>query len=77
MKLQPQVQGKVVAESHATWKLVKGDKIRVGEEWHVMFPDGSVQIFVSKRLVEQAAKAYFKKSVKDGCVGIGKIEWRT
>lgn len=70
-------QGKVVADYSGTWKMTKQGKVEVGEQWHVMFPDGSVQVFFSKKAVEKAAKAYFKKNVKEGCVGIGKIEWRT
>lgn len=76
-KMQPQTQGKIVAEYGAIWKMTKSGKVQVGEEWHVMFPNGSVQVFTSKTAVEKAAKAYFQKTVKSGCVGIGKIEWRT
>lgn len=76
-KLPVDVQGKVVADYSGTWKMTKQGKVEVGEQWHVMFPDGSVQVFFSKKAVEKAAKAYFKKNVKEGCVGIGKIEWRT
>jgi hypothetical protein len=76
-KMRPQAQGKIVAESHATWTMTKHGKVRIGEEWFVMFPDGSVQILTSKKAVTKAAKEWFKKTVKPGCVGIGKIEWRT
>ena len=73
-KLPIDVQGKVVADYSGTWKMTKQMKVEVGEQWHVMFPDGSVQVFFSKKAVEKAAKAYFKKNVKEGHVGIGKIE---
>ena len=76
-KLQPQDQGKVVAESHGTWQMLKNEKVQVGEEWFVMFPDGSVQVLMTKKAVEKAAKDWFKKTVKPGCVGVGKIEWIT
>ena len=75
--LIPQDQGKIVAEYGAVWKQTKTGKIKVGEEWHVMFPDGTVQVFTTKKAVERAAKTYFKKNVKAGCVGVGKVEWRT
>lgn len=63
LKLIAQDQGKIVVE--------------VGEEWYVMFPDGTTKVFASKKAVEVAAKNYFKRSVEPGHVGVGRIEWRT
>jgi hypothetical protein len=77
LKLQPQDQGKIIADYSAVWKITKHGKVQVGEEWYVMFPDGSVTILKTKKAVEKAAREYFKKTVKDGQVGIGRIEWRT
>lgn len=66
MKLQPQNQGKIIADYNND-----------PDEWVVMFPDGTVQIFTSRKTVEIAAKEYFQKGVKPGHIGFGKIEWRT
>lgn len=58
-------QGKVVAERQDM------------HDWLVMFPSGRVERFASISSIEKAAKRYFKRQVKTGEVGIGKIEWRT
>jgi hypothetical protein len=64
LKLHPQNQGKVIADYSGTWKMTKGGKVQVGEQWYTMFPDGTVQIFSSKKEVTRAAKVWFKKEFR-------------
>ena len=77
LKLQPQNQGKIIADYSGVWKITKNGKVQVGEEWYTMFPDGTAQVFSSKKAVTKAAKAWFKKNLEAGKIGIGKIEWRS
>ena len=77
VKLKPQNQGKIVADYSGTWRMTKNGKVQVGEQWHTMFPDGSVQVFSSKKAVTRAAKTWFKKNLETGKIGVGKIEWRS
>jgi hypothetical protein len=45
--------------------------------WLVMFPDGEVRHFNHVGKVEDAAKAYFKRTLGDiRAIGVGRIEWR-
>lgn len=44
-------------------------------EFLVMFPDGSVEIAMSKDDVEKKAKRYFKKILGTSDIGVGRIEW--
>ncbi len=59
-------QGKVVAEYH-----------KLSNSWIVIFPNGITEFFWSRSQVEAAAKRYFKRHVRKGAVGVGRIEWRT
>jgi hypothetical protein len=65
MKPKVHNQGKVIAENQGT------------DEWLVMFPNGDVESFGRKSDVEAAARRYFKKRVRKGTIGVGRIEWRT
>jgi hypothetical protein len=58
-----QHQGKVIVERHGTY-------------FWMMFPDGSIEEWKSKRTVVRRAKAWFYVHNDPARIGVGEIEWR-
>jgi hypothetical protein len=64
-KPQVQQQGTIVAE----WD-------DDGDQWLVMYPDGSIESARTRATVERRAKSYFHIHNDPTKIGVGMIEWR-
>lgn len=65
---QVEVQGKIIAHS---------DEDAPGS-WFLMFPDGVVRWYATRRQAEKEAKAWFAANLgAPERIGVGAIEWRS